>query len=78
MFVNTDDNSDVVSEINSCVHYMTEFLLVTVSQVKAIVRNSPSNSFEQHPIPNSLIKEFIDDCAPFLTEKHSFTFRTSG
>ena len=48
---------------------MTEFLPVTVSEVKVnIVVNETSNSCEQAHLPTSSIKGFADDCVPYPTE----------
>ena len=47
---------------------MTEFQPTTISEVKTVIMGAPSSSCEQDPIPTSLIKEFVDDFAPYLTK----------
>ena len=53
---------------NPIVAYMTEFQPTTISEVKTVIMGAPSSSCEQDPIPTSLIKEFLDDFAPYLTK----------
>ena len=61
--------SDVHIQLNNpIVAYMTEFQPTTISEVKTVIMGVPSSSCEQDPIPTSLIKEFVDDFAPYLTK----------
>ena len=52
----------------SSVPVLTDFAKTSISEIKRVVMNSPTSSCELDPIPTALLKECIDDFAPYITD----------